>query len=158
MTSRNRRSSLRSCGKSMSGFPPRTSLGPLSSGWRQFGAWTLFDSEHLAGGKRLHFGDALAQTLLSELAGEFRVRFRPGVGVHFVADVIERGELRRASCTLSRTSSPARDRVPVGAVTLLSFGRRRPSHRLYSGGRAGRASDVDNRRGMRNASDRHARL
>lgn len=60
--------------------------------WRQFGAWTLFDSSRLADGKRIHFGEALKHTLMSELAGDFWVRFRAGVGVHFVADVIEHGD------------------------------------------------------------------
>jgi hypothetical protein len=60
--------------------------------WRQFGVWTLFDSSLLTGGKRIHFGDALRHTLMTELAGEFWVRFRAGVGVHFVADVLERGD------------------------------------------------------------------
>jgi hypothetical protein len=60
--------------------------------WRRLGAWALFDSSLLAERHRLSFTDALAETLMSELGGEFWVTFPAGVGLHIEADVKERAD------------------------------------------------------------------
>jgi Holliday junction resolvase len=58
---------------------------PLLVAWRHRTFWVLFDAAHLSRAKsnfNVRFVDALKQTLMGELAGDFSFCFRPGVGLH----------------------------------------------------------------------------
>jgi len=58
---------------------------PLLVAWKHGTIWVLFEARHLrkaAKNLNISFGDALKETLLGLLAGDFSFSFRPGVGLH----------------------------------------------------------------------------
>lgn len=63
-----------------------TLLGlPLLVAWKHRTFWTLFEVRHLRKSTKnfkISFSEAMSETLLGLLAGDFSFSFRPGVGVH----------------------------------------------------------------------------
>ena len=58
---------------------------PLLIAWRHRTFWALFEARHLTKATKnfnIQFVDALRNTLMSELAGDFTFSLRPGCGLH----------------------------------------------------------------------------
>ena len=58
---------------------------PLLVGWKHRTFWTLFEAEHFrlaTSNLKISFEDAMKQSLLGVLAGDFSFCFRPGTGLH----------------------------------------------------------------------------
>ena len=58
---------------------------PLLVAWKHRTFWTLFEARHLRKASKnlnISFSDAMSQTLLGLLAGDFSFSFRAGVGMH----------------------------------------------------------------------------
>jgi len=58
---------------------------PLLVAWRRKNLWTLFDVRHLAKATtnfNIKFTEAMKQTLMCELAGDFSFSFKSGTGAH----------------------------------------------------------------------------
>ena len=59
---------------------------PLLIAWRHRTFWALFEAKHLTRATtnfNIEFGEAMKNTLMSELAGDFTFSLRPGCGLHF---------------------------------------------------------------------------
>ncbi len=60
---------------------------PLLIAWKFHTMWALFDVRHLRKAKtnfNISFGEAMQQTLLGVLAGDFAYGLHEGAGIHFV--------------------------------------------------------------------------
>lgn len=65
----------------------------LAWNWTEFGVWTLCDTslfEQSETNYHLTFDSALRNSLMSALAGDFSYVFRPGVGLHFKLEKLEK--------------------------------------------------------------------